>query len=143
MLLRVPLLWSGRRVLGVLVQASTKIHSRLIDGLIACFGPEVELISRSGALEALEGIAAEMRREGAVFPCISGSVEGTGATDLVTSPGHDDKPREFQHFGHRNVRSKLPKVDPWHAGVQPEQRRGTRKSLSYSRHNTLFSEEPE
>lgn len=87
-------------------------------GLFACLGPEVKMVARSTALEALECVASEVRREGALFPCLCRAMEGTDTTYLVASPTHDDKPQEFQHFGHRYVGSKLPKVYPRHGGPQ-------------------------
>ena len=134
-MLRVPLLCSLGKAWWLLVQASTKIKSRVIDCLFGRFGPEIEMVARRTTFEALKGVPAEVRRKRAGFPGIRGTMKRADAADLVASPRHDDKPQKTQHFGHGERRSNLAEVDARHGGLQQEQRRGTRNSSSYRGHS--------
>jgi hypothetical protein len=67
MLLRVPLLCFACEPWCYFVQTCAKVQSGFINGLFVRLGPEVEMVTRSTALEALERVATKVCREGAVF----------------------------------------------------------------------------
>jgi len=96
------------------VQTLAKVKSRLVDGFLGRLGPKIQVVAGSAALETLERITCEIRRERAVFPVFGSFVKRTRAADLVARPSKYVKPKQLQDLGHRYVGPKLAKIDPWH-----------------------------
>jgi hypothetical protein len=112
--LRVPLLCSAGEPWGFFVQTLAEVKSRLVDGFLGRLGPKIQVIARSAALETLERITCEIRRERAMFSVLGSFVKRTWAPDLIARPSENVNPQQLQDFGHRYVSPKLAKIDPWH-----------------------------
>ena len=82
------------------VQATAKIESCFINRILGGLGPEVKMVARRSALEALEHVAAKMGGKGAVVSSLGGFMEGTFTPHLVADSFSDNKPQEFQDFSH-------------------------------------------
>jgi len=96
------------------MQASTEIEGCFMDGLFRCSRPQVKLIARRLAFEALKQVTTQVHRERAAFAACAWFMEGTLAAHLMAPSFHNDEAEQLQNFGHGDVgtRAIAPKVRP-------------------------------
>ena len=85
-----------------------------MDGVLAGPGPQVQGVTGSAALEAVEQVPAQVRREGAVFAAWRWFMERTLASYLIASAFDDDKAEQVQDLGHGDLGTQSAKVDARH-----------------------------
>ena len=90
----------------------TKIQCCLVQGLFGGGCPQVQVVSRSPALEATKGILGQIDREYAAG--FFRTMKRTGAAELIPPGRAGLKPKEFQNFRHRDERTNLAEVDARH-----------------------------
>ena len=74
------------------MQTLAEVKSRLVDRFLGRLGPKIQVVAGSAALETLERITCEIRRERAVFPVFGSFVKRTRPADLVARPSEYVKP---------------------------------------------------
>jgi hypothetical protein len=104
-------------------------NSGIVEWLLGCRGPKVDVVSGHLALETLEGVLGEIDREHTAF-CGSRLMQRTRAAQLVGRRSDRSKTEQAQDFAHGEDGSQLAKVDAGHAPPRNREEEPVVKSMN-------------
>lgn len=98
-------------------------NCRFVIRFLGCFGPEVQMVAASAALEAPKFLAAEVGRKRLVFSLFRGIMERAFSSNLLPRALGGNEAQQLENFRHGELVSQFAKVNRRHGSPQRTEKR--------------------